>query len=210
MPIANSVIGNSFPEEKRGTALGLVGMIYIENKAKDPVLNIKYFKNKQMLFILIIAFVVGVGMMGMIFIPQLSENILKLKAGNGGYLVTILAISPGIMIGFVVNASKELQPKLMSIFQAGGTMQMKPSGGNMTAFKALQNADVTTIVPLLKKVLAGQLPPQIKPMVIKSIDASSTKIIDTFQSVINTGYTHMYTAAAIISFIRLLATLVFK
>ena len=28
MPIANAVIGNSFPEEKRGMALGIVGMIY--------------------------------------------------------------------------------------------------------------------------------------------------------------------------------------
>ena len=71
-------------------------MIYVEKRAKDPVLNIKYFKDKQMLVILIVGFIVGVGMMGMIFVPQFSENVLKLKAGSGGYLITLLALFSGI------------------------------------------------------------------------------------------------------------------
>lgn len=204
MPIANSVIGKSFPEEKRGTALGLVGAIYgvatilgptmgsailsaagnnhwgwiffinvpisiaiillsfaledsrsnerkpmdlagsiivaavvgtlmyaltnldffnfgnsiksgdvypfiiasiiflpiliiIESKAKDPVLNMKYFKNTQIVVVLVLAFIVGIGMMGMVFVPQFAENALKLKAGSGGYLVTLLAVFSGVV-----------------------------------------------------------------------------------------------------------------
>lgn len=203
MPIANSVIGKSFPEEKRGTALGLVGAIYgvatilgptmgsailsaagnnhwgwiffinvpisiviillsfaledsisnerkpmdlagsiivaavvgtlmyaltnldffhftssiksadvypfiiasiiflpiliiVESKAKDPVLNMKYFKNTQIVVVLVLAFIVGIGMMGMVFVPQFAENALKLKAGSGGYLVTLLAVFSGV------------------------------------------------------------------------------------------------------------------
>ncbi|MDS0526929.1 MFS transporter [Clostridium sp. SHJSY1] len=418
MPIANAVIGNSFPEEKRGSALGLVGMIYgvgnilgptlgstiidiagssnwgwvffinvpisiiilllstslensksseerpmdllgsitlggviasimyaltnldffnfiesikstnvypyliifiiltpilvfVENKAKDPVLNIKYFKTKEMLVILIISFIVGVGMMGMIFVPQFSENVLKLKAGSGGYLITLLAlfsgvaapisgklidkkssrfvlsigftfticgtlflgfiatkfltfisvfiglalmglgvgftmgaplnylvlktvpkeesasglatmslmrsiglaISPSVMIGFVVEASKTLQTKLMDTVQSSLSSSMNgmpiPSSGNTStdAFKSLQNADVTTVVDMLKTAFESILPPQVKPIVINALDSISSSIVDTFQSVVNSGYRNMFIAAAIIAAAGLIATL---
>lgn len=421
MPIANAVIGNSFPEEKRGTALGLVGMIYgvgnilgptlgssvinlagaahwgwiffinvpisimilsfsqklenskateqkpmdllgalvlggvigslmysltnldffnfstsiksnnvypylvifavltpimifVERKAKDPVLNIKYFKDRQMLVILVIAFIVGVGMMGMVFVPQFSENVLKIKAGSGGYLITLLAvfsgisaplsgklidkksaklvlimgfcftiagtlflsliatrwlnfigvfiglalmglgvgftmgaplnylvlqtvpteesatglatmslirsiglaISPSILIGFIVEAGKNIQPKLMgvlaSIMPAGMAMPTKTSGTGPTAeaFKALQNADVTSVVKLLTNALNTLVPEQVKPMIKTAIDGISTKIVDTFQTTLNHGYTNMYVAAAIIAAIGLLTTLLLK
>ena len=39
MPIANAVIGNSFPPEKRGTALGIVGMIYGVGNILGPTLG---------------------------------------------------------------------------------------------------------------------------------------------------------------------------
>ena len=71
-------------------------LIFVENRAKDPVLNLKYFKNTQILLTLAIGFIVGIGMMGMVFVPQFGENVLRLKAGTGGYLVTILAIFSGI------------------------------------------------------------------------------------------------------------------
>jgi EmrB/QacA subfamily drug resistance transporter len=418
MPIANAVIGNSFPEEKRGSALGLVGMIYgvgnilgptlgssiidiagssnwgwvffinvpisliilllsttlentkatterpmdfagaivlggvigslmyaltnldffnfiesikstnvypfliifalltpllvfVENKAKDPVLNVKYFKNKEMLVILIISFIVGIGMMGMIFVPQFSENVLNLKAGSGGYLITLLAlfsgisapvsgklidkksarfvlslgftfticgtlflgliatksltfisvfiglalmglgvgftmgaplnylvlktvpkeesasglatmslmrsiglaISPSIMIGFVVEASKSLQTKLIDTVQSSlassmnGIQFASSNSNNADAFKSLQNADVTTIVDMLKTALGSILPEQIKPMVTDAIDSISSSIVNTFQSVVNSGYRNMFIAAAIIAATGLIATL---
>lgn len=70
--------------------------IYIEQKAEDPVLSIKYFKNRQIVTIFIIAFIVGIGMMGMVFMPQFAENTLNLKSGSGGYLVTLLALFSGV------------------------------------------------------------------------------------------------------------------
>lgn len=424
MPIANAVIGNSFPEEKRGTALGMVGMIYgvgnilgptlgssiidiagsshwgwiffinvpisiaiillsarmenttaavqkpmdlpgsvvlagvigslmyaltnldffhftdsikttevypfllsfailtpvllfVEKRAKDPILNIKYFKDRQMLMILIISFIVGIGMMGMVFVPQFSENVLKIKAGSGGYLVTLLAvfsgiaapfsgklidkkgarfvlalgflftvtgalflgyvttksltfisvfiglalmglgvgftmgaplnylvlqtvpkeesasglatmslvrsiglaISPSIMIGFIVDAAKGLQPKLMETLQTGLAASMPKGmsipaaasgGGNAGAFKALQNADVTTIVDMLKEAVGSVVPAQAKPMIGKAIDSISDAIVTTFQSVMNTGYTHMYVAAAIIAACGFVAALLLR
>ncbi|MCX7921754.1 MAG: MFS transporter [Clostridia bacterium] len=71
-------------------------LILVERRAKDPVLNLKYFKDRQMLVAFLLALIVGVGMMGMIFIPQFAENVLKIKAGTGGYMVTLLAVFSGI------------------------------------------------------------------------------------------------------------------
>ena len=71
-------------------------LILVERKAKDPIINLNYFKDSQMLVILMIAFITGVGMMGMVFVPQFAENTLKIAHGNGGYLVTLLAVFSGI------------------------------------------------------------------------------------------------------------------
>ncbi|MDF2869485.1 MAG: putative permease [Anaerocolumna sp.] len=70
--------------------------ILVEKKAADPVLSIKYFKNREIVTIFIIAFVVGIGMMGMVYMPQFAENTLKFKSGSGGYLVTLLAVFSGV------------------------------------------------------------------------------------------------------------------
>lgn len=287
-------------------------MVYVEKNAKDPIFNIKYFKNMQMLLVLILSFIVGVGMMGMVFIPQFSENVLRIKAGSGGYIVTLLAvfsgvaapisgklidkkgarfvlalgflftiasalylgftatkllslgsillgaalmglgvgftmgaplnylvlqnvpkeesatslatmslmrsigvtISPSLMIGFVVSAAKNLQPKLMELLSTvmpkGMSMPAAGSGNGSDAFKALQNADVTTIVDALKNALSSVVPAQAKPFITKAIDPISDKIMSTFQSVINAGYTNMFIAAAIIAAAGLLVTLLLR
>lgn len=70
--------------------------VLIEKKAADPVLSIKYFRNREIVTIFIIAFIIGIGMMGMVYMPQFAENTLKLKSGSGGYLVTLLALFSGI------------------------------------------------------------------------------------------------------------------
>lgn len=49
-----------------------------------------------MILVFIIAFITGVGMMGTVFIPQFAENVLKIKAGTGGYLITLLAVFSGV------------------------------------------------------------------------------------------------------------------
>lgn len=71
-------------------------LVAVENRAADPVLHIKYFKNGKMVLVFIIAFITGVGMMGTVFIPQFAENVLKIKAGTGGYLITLLAVFSGV------------------------------------------------------------------------------------------------------------------
>ncbi len=77
-------------------ALLIPVLVIAEKKAADPVFNIAYFKNKNIVGTFIIALVVGMCMMGMVFVPQFAENALKTPSGSGGYFVTILGLFAGI------------------------------------------------------------------------------------------------------------------
>ena len=81
--------------------------VFAEKRAEDPVLNLKYFTNKNILVTLILSTFSGVIMMGVIFVPQFSENCLKLATGSGGYLVIIL----GVFSGFGAPISGKLIDK---------------------------------------------------------------------------------------------------
>lgn len=70
--------------------------IVVERRAADPVMNLSYFKNRDIVVTLLIGIITGIVLMGMVFIPQFSENALHLKAGDGGYLVVVLALFSGI------------------------------------------------------------------------------------------------------------------
>ncbi len=70
--------------------------IIVEKKAEDPVINISYFKNIKIIITLFIAFITGIIIMGMIFVPQFAENSLKIASGSGGYFVIILGVFAGL------------------------------------------------------------------------------------------------------------------
>lgn len=89
--------------------------IFIENKAEDPVLNLKYFKDRDIVITLIISFIVGCGLMGIVFVPQFGENVLKIKTGSGGYLVTLMAIFSGIAAPFGGKLVDKYSAKLILI-----------------------------------------------------------------------------------------------
>ena len=70
--------------------------ILAEKKAEDPVINLNYFKNPRIVITLLISIITGIVMMGMIFVPQFSENALKIASGSGGYFVIILGVFAGV------------------------------------------------------------------------------------------------------------------
>jgi len=70
--------------------------LFAEKKAEDPVLNLSYFKNLRIVITLILSFITGIVIMGMIFVPQFSENAIKIPSGSGGYFVIILGLFAGI------------------------------------------------------------------------------------------------------------------
>ena len=70
--------------------------IYIEKHVEDPILNLKFFTNKQIVILFILNFIIGSGLMGVVFIPQFGENVLRIKSGTGGYVVTLFALFTGV------------------------------------------------------------------------------------------------------------------
>lgn len=299
-------------------------LVYVESRAKDPILNIRYFKNRQMLVIFLLALVVGMGMMGMVFVPQFAENVLKIPAGTGGYLVTLLAvfsgvsaalsgklldtrgtrfvmatgfaftlggalvlgyaateylnfvsiviglalmgfgvgftlgaplnylvlqtvpkkegasglatmslirsigvaISPSIMIGFIVRAGNNLGNNFKDTFSQAFTTVTAGMQGNAASgmpnmadmksmfsgdgMKALQSADVTNIVDMLKTLLKTKIPAPVSGTVVGTIEKMRSQIEDVFQSTLNQGYTQMFTAAAVIAALGFLFTFLLK
>lgn len=70
--------------------------IFAEKKAEDPVMNLSFFQNGRIIITLILSFATGFVLMGMIFVPQFSENALKVASGDGGYFVIILGLFAGV------------------------------------------------------------------------------------------------------------------
>ena len=70
--------------------------IYAEKRADAPVISLRYFTDRNILVTMILSTLSGFVMMGVIFVPQFSENCLKLSTGSGGYLVIILGLFAGL------------------------------------------------------------------------------------------------------------------
>ncbi|HQA31659.1 MFS transporter [Propioniciclava tarda] len=70
--------------------------ILAERRADDPVLNLRYFTNRGIGLTLILSALTGFILMGVIFVPQLSENALHVASGKGGYFVIILGLFSGV------------------------------------------------------------------------------------------------------------------
>lgn len=87
--------------------------IWVEKRAEDPVINLKYFTNNKIIITLIISFITGFVMMGMIFVPQFCENALKVSTGKGGYFVIILGLFAGISAPLSGNLIDKLGSKIV-------------------------------------------------------------------------------------------------
>ena len=87
-------------------------LIFIESRAEDPIIHLKYFKNRGMVLVFIIAFLVGAGLMVVVFLPQFCSNVLSLKLGSGGYFVTLMAL----FSGFAAPMGGKLVDKLSAKF----------------------------------------------------------------------------------------------
>lgn len=312
--------------------------IIIEKKAEDPIINLKYFTNREIALTLMLAFISGVGLMGIVFIPQFAENVQKLKTGSGGYLVTLMAvftgvaaplggkiidkfsakfilvlgfsctavgalilalivvkfssiftliaglalmglgmgftmgtplnyliqtnvsedetasaqstlslvrsigvaISPNILINFISDAAKNLQGNLMAVMPKLSMGSNAPAqsltgkGVSPEALVGIQNADVTTIVDILKKFsssmidtmspgikqsMADKLPEGISPDAavlnmkmnyLKQIDSSKVLLETTFQNTLNSGFSKLFIAAAVIALTGLILSIMLK
>ncbi len=125
--------------------------ILIEKRAQDPILNLKYFTSPKILITLVVSFFVGVCMMGMIFVPQFSENSLKIATGKGGYFVTILGLFTAI--------GAPMSGKLVDKYGAGkilsGGFIVSLIGSLFLAFVATNINNLTTVLVSLALIGTG-------------------------------------------------------
>lgn len=90
--------------------------ILVEKKVEDPVINLSYFKNVRIVITLILSMITGIIIMGMIFVPQFSENALKITSGNGGYFVLILGLFAGVGAPFSGKLIDKIGVKIVLCF----------------------------------------------------------------------------------------------
>ena len=67
-----------------------------ERHAADPILNLKYFTNANIVIAFLCAVISGIAMMGTIFFPQFCENAMMMKSGSGGYFIALLGVGSGV------------------------------------------------------------------------------------------------------------------
>lgn len=72
--------------------ISLPSFIFIETRVKDPIIELKHFKNRDITLIIILSMLVGMMIMVGIFLPIFGENVLSLSPGSGGYVLTFLSI----------------------------------------------------------------------------------------------------------------------
>lgn len=87
--------------------------VMIEKKAEDPVLNLKLFTNRRILVTLTVAVISGIVLMGVIFVPQMCENAMKVPTGSGGYFVIALGLTAGIGAMTSGKLTDKYGPKLV-------------------------------------------------------------------------------------------------
>ncbi len=102
MPVATAEIGTAFPEEKRGMALGIVGMIYGMASIFGPsigslILDIFGQDQWQFIFYVNIPICLIVLIIGIIKLPDSREDEVKPIDGLGIILLTLMTLS--LMIG---------------------------------------------------------------------------------------------------------------
>lgn len=118
--------------------------IIIERHASNPVINLSYFTDRNITIALVLSILSGFVLMGVIFVPQLSENALHMATGSGGYLVIFL----GVFTGVAAPVSGKLVDKY-------GAKMVLGSGFIITGIGALFLVFITCQHPSMVTVLAG-------------------------------------------------------
>lgn len=83
-------------------ALATAGFIYAENKAKEPILPLRFFKNRNYVTVLIIATLFGAAFMGSIlYLTQFNQQVFGASPTDSGLM--LLPMVGGIMFSSILS-----------------------------------------------------------------------------------------------------------
>lgn len=102
------------------SALSLIIFIFVENKAVEPVVDLKFFKIPTFTAAIITSFISFMGMIGGIFlIPLFAQNLLGYSVTKSGYLFIPMSFSLMFMAQLGAKLSQKIQPRFLT---AGGML----------------------------------------------------------------------------------------
>lgn len=161
--------------------------VYIEHRAADPVMNLGYFKNRDIVITLICSIATGIIMMSNIFLPQFCENSMMMRSGSGGYFVIILGIFAGVgspMSGKLIDKFG-VKPVLGFGFATAAV------GSLFATFVACPNPNILTVIVSLVLIGLGMGFTMGTPlnymMLQKTDDAESNSALATLSLVRSIG-----------------------
>lgn len=80
----------------------LASFLYVETKAQDPILPLRFFKNKIFAVASILIFIFGIGMFGaIIYIPLFAQDVLDYSATNAG--IIMLPMIAGLTVASAIS-----------------------------------------------------------------------------------------------------------
>jgi EmrB/QacA subfamily drug resistance transporter len=123
--------------------------VFIEHRADNPILNLSYFRNRNICLVLIMSIITGFIMMGMVFVPQFAENVMRLTSGQGGYFVLILGLVSGI--GAPLSGALIDKVGVKPVIGAGFVISLL--GGLFLAYVVISASNLIAIV--IGLVIAG-------------------------------------------------------
>jgi len=83
-------------------AILLTVFIFVERKAKDPILPLQFFKNPVFSVASILIFIFGIGMFGaIIYIPLFAQDVLNFSATNAG--IILLPMVLGLTVASAIS-----------------------------------------------------------------------------------------------------------
>ena len=144
-----------------------------------------------------------------------------------------IALSPNLLVGFIVEAGTKVPGKIMPLLPKahGMALSMNAGAGSSSMVNAFQNANVTTIFPIMKNFVSqqfttmapkieagvkGKLPPNVSPAdaveqmkntYLLELDKVKNTIESTYQHVMNQGFEKMFITLAVIAAIAIVVTL---
>jgi EmrB/QacA subfamily drug resistance transporter len=111
--LSSSVRSTSVWPYLLGFLIALPLFIVAERRATDPVLDLSYFTDRGIGLTLLLSALSGVILMGVIFVPQLSENAVRIPSGSGGYFVIVLGLASGIGAPMSGRLTDKYGPKVI-------------------------------------------------------------------------------------------------
>ncbi|WP_270182127.1 MFS transporter [Alkalihalobacillus sp. CinArs1] len=202
-------------------------LLTIEASHSDPIINISYFRNRNIVLALLISTITGIGIISMIFIPSFSELLLGLSTGRGGYVMVILALASGFAapIGGVLldkwgakqvvltGFSLSLIGALIFSFLANGWLMLiigmifsgvgigftmgTPLNYIMFELTSEKEAGASQSLVSLFRSIGTSLGPVILAGFI-AVSASDKTIVSIEKSTVLAGYERMYLASVVI------------